>query len=209
MEKLPQIIHAFDKLMMLEKIEHVHLKALSPDDRTAFMDMLYTKLTRLGEIPRNALVEKTLAILDNDFIYQHNHAKIMDAVKAHLRADGTVPGNAYLAATCNLNRKTVREHMRNFKMSEVWEEKKEVLSILSQDVMGAMAKAALKGDVKAAKLFLENTKEPQTGKATINNQNNYVQINKTVINQQIIQQLKPEQLKQIEQIIAGNGSKPE
>ena len=70
-------------------------------------------------------------------------------------------------------------------------------------------KAALKGDLKASKLFLDATKEQKTSETKVNTQHNYVQINKTVINQQVIQQLKPEQLKLIEQIIAGNESKPE
>ena len=75
--------------------------------------------------------------------------------------------------------------------------------------MGTVMKAALKGDLKAAKLFFENSKPRKTKEKPANTQNNYVQLNKTVINQQVIQQLKPEQLQLIEQIIAGNQGKPE
>jgi hypothetical protein len=209
MEKLPQTVHVFDKLLSLEKIERHHLEALSPEEKTAFMEMVYTKLESLGEVPRNELIEKTIALLDNDFVWQHNHAKIMDVINGQLRVDGTVPGNAYLAAKCGLSRKTVREHLRNFSISETWDEEKQALHMLKHNVMGAMAKAAVKGNVKAAKLYLDNINETPSGETTINNQNNHIQINKTVINQQIIQQLKPEQLQQIEQIIAGNESKPQ
>jgi hypothetical protein len=47
------------------------------------------------------------------------------------------------------------------------------------------------------------TKQTGTPAATVINQNNYIQINNTIINQQLIEQLKPEQLKKIELIING------
>ena len=209
MEKLPKTVNEFDRLMALEKIEHRHLAALSADEQAAFMDKLYNKLAKLGERPRDKLVEKTLAILDKDFIWEHNHAKINTVIRMHVKAFGTVPNKAAIAAECGLSRKTVHEHLREIDGSEAWTDQKGAEKMLNQNIMGTVMKAALNGDLKAAKLYLETTKARKGGEATINNHNNYVQINKTVINQQVIQQLKPEQLKLIEQIITGNEDKNE
>ncbi len=76
--------------------------------------------------------------------------------------------------------------------------------MMAGQVLSQVLRAALSGDMSAAKLYLETSKTvneaPGTGKMTA--QQNYVQINNTVINQQIIQQLRPEQLERIEQFIA-------
>ena len=114
---------------------------------------------------------------------------------------GTVPTTSHLAVTCGLSRITVREHLKAFNDSEARSEQNMAVNIMRYDIMGTVIKAALKGDLKAAKLYLETTKAFKAGDTTVNTQNNYVQINKTVINQQVIQQLKPEQLYLIEQII--------
>lgn len=209
METLPQTINAFDKLLSQEKIEHRDLEALNADEKAAFMDMLYNRLAKLDGRPRDILVAKTLAILDKDFIWEHNHAKINMAIKLHVKEFGKVPNKAAIAAECGLSRKTVHEHLQDVDGNEAWADQKGAEKILNQNIMGTIIKAALRGDLKAAKLYLENTKAPKGGEATINNHNNYVQINKTVINQQVIQQLKPEQLKLIEQIITGNEDKKE
>ncbi len=213
MEKLPQTVHKFDTLLCLEKIEHKHLEALKPDEKAAFMDMLYSKLTKLAEYERDqeldALIGKTAALLDKEFIWEHNHTKIMKAMKAYTKANGTVPSKAYLATTCNLNRKTVHEHLKAFNGNEAWADQNDAINIMSQDIMGTVIKAALKGDLKAAKLYFDTTKAFKPNETRVSTQHNYVQINKTVINQQVIQQLKPEQLQLIEQIIAGNVNRPE
>ncbi len=207
MEKLPQTAHKFDMLLCLEKIEHCHLKALGPDDKTAFMDMLYNRLAKLAECERdeelNALVAKAAALLDNEFIWEHNHAKIMKAMRAYTRANGTVPTKAYLASTCGLNRKTIQEHLKAFNGNATGNDQNEAINIMSHDIMGTVIKAALNGDMKAAKLYFDTTKVFKPNEIKVSTQNNFVQINKTVINQQVIQQLKPEQLQLIEQIIAG------
>jgi hypothetical protein len=61
--------------------------------------------------------------------------------------------------------------------------------------------------VKAARLYFEmvgamNKQQPNT---VINEQNNYIQINNTILSQQNLKQLSKEQLNQIEHIISGIG----
>jgi hypothetical protein len=63
---------------------------------------------------------------------------------------------------------------------------------------------AVNGDVKAARLFLQATgylqatNNPSTG---IETQNNYIQINNTIINQSKLKELPLDKLTQIEEIL--------
>jgi hypothetical protein len=60
---------------------------------------------------------------------------------------------------------------------------------------------AIQGDIKAAKLFFNVVGNDVSPKQTIGTQNNYIQINGTILNQDIIKQLTPEKLTQIEEIV--------
>ena len=71
-------------------------------------------------------------------------------------------------------------------------------------ILANLFKYAVTGNVKAARLFYEVTGglDDSRGKGThIQNQNNYIQINGTVLSQETIKQLRPEQLNSIEAIL--------
>ena len=72
---------------------------------------------------------------------------------------------------------------------------------------------AINGDTKAAKLYFSvmgdlNNDHPLNN-TLIQNQNNYIQINGTVLSQEAIKQLNPEQLNTIESILKEALPKPE
>ncbi len=71
-------------------------------------------------------------------------------------------------------------------------------------VLASAFKFALEGDMKAARLYLDmvgNGETQMRNNTFIETQNNFIQINKTIISQDIIKRLNPEQLEQIENII--------
>lgn len=59
----------------------------------------------------------------------------------------------------------------------------------------------LVGDIKAARLYFEVLGNIGKSNLAINTQNNYIQINQTKLSQEIIKQLSPEQLDQIEAVL--------
>jgi len=76
-------------------------------------------------------------------------------------------------------------------------------------ILANVCKLACNGDVKAARLYFEtvgaiNKRRPNT---VINERNNYIQINKTILSQENLKQLSKEQLNQIERIVSGIGGK--
>jgi hypothetical protein len=203
MENLPANSDAFKQLMSLEKIEPHHLDHLDPETRAHFIEFLYEKLNTLKDEERDDFFEKSKALLDREMIWDYNHALITETIRNFVGKHGTLPNKARIAADCGLSRKTIRKHLQSFDMHTVYGDQKKVIDIMRQTILGSVMQAAVNGDMKAARLYLETVETTSVGKVVVNEQNNYVQINKTVINQQVIQQLSPQQLAQIEQIIAG------
>jgi hypothetical protein len=72
--------------------------------------------------------------------------------------------------------------------------------MMTEHVIAAILKNAMRGDPAAQKLYLQ-TIAKFNNQSSGKQQNNCLQINKTSINQQVIQQLKPEQITCLEQFI--------
>jgi hypothetical protein len=131
--------------------------------------------------------------------WEKNHAEISNTVIKHLNQYGTMPSKSLIASSTGLSRLTVHRHLQTFNEHNIYQNERESFGLMKHQVVSQILRAALRGDLKAAKLFLDAASQldaPDKGTT-----NNYIQINKTVINQQIIQQLKPQQLRQIEHII--------
>jgi hypothetical protein len=80
----------------------------------------------------------------------------------------------------------------------------DTLNVMTEHVVGLVLKNALRGNANAQRLYFEimwKFNALKNGKKA-NRQNNYVQINKTIINQQVIQQMDSEQIARIEQFLA-------
>jgi len=136
----------------------------------------------------------------NELIWEDNHQKLAAAIANYVAEYGSMPNKGYLAEATGLSRETVYKHIKAFAESPNDKSILAGINIMTEHVVASVLRAALQGDLHAAKLFLQNTKSLNTPKQM--QQNDFVQINKTIINQQVIQQLKPEQLERLEQLIA-------
>lgn len=139
---------------------------------------------------------------ENELKWEQNHAKISDAILIYFSKMGTIPPKSHIADVTGISRETVRKHMKSFSENSTYQAQLEGYSMMISHVIGKVFRASIGGDLQAAKLFLETIRPSVDKEKKASAQNNYLQINKTVINQQIIQQLKPEQLKRIELVIA-------
>jgi len=195
--------HEFDHLFALEKIERSDVQHFTAEQKSTFREILNNKLTTLTDAERDVFIEKVSPFLDSDKIWEINHARISDAVIDAVSKYGCMPGKSYLMKKTGLSKATVYKHMQSLKSSPLLNEQNELFALMSNQVLAKVLQTALHGDMGAAKLYLNTMTKQNTGTGNdivINNQNN-IQINRTVLNQQTIQQLKPEQLEQIEEII--------
>lgn len=144
----------------------------------------------------------------NEALWELNHAKITSAIANHIAEHGSMPANSLVAEATGLNRNTIAKHMSAYREGLLKKER-EGLGLMTNHILARVMKEAMQGDLTAAKLFLDRL-DPVEKKTPVKEpvQHNYVQINKTVINQQVIQQLTPDALMQIEQIIANNLNQP-
>jgi hypothetical protein len=201
MEILPQTQQKFDNLLQLNRIERQHLDILSETEKELFLQTLSSKIPTLSGTQLDHFIEQTKLILNHDEIWELNHLKISILVERYIIQNGCIPTIADIAHATKLTRKTVTKHLNLFLNSTIVKEQKQTMQVMLARVIGKVLQQALCGDIKAARLYYDmaSTQKPET---PATKQNNYIQINNTLINQQILQLLEPDQLTQIENIIS-------
>ena len=207
METTPAIPQKFDELMKLEKIERHHLDILTTAEKAEFLQFIHSKIPDFHGEELDRYIEQTSSLLDQNEIWEFNHRKIEVIIERHVKETGAMPSTVDIANATKLSRPTVRKHLAAINTSPHTIDQNNSIALMVPRVMGGVLRQALKGDLKASKIFLDAASKQTTTPATVINQNNYLQINNIIINQQLIEQLKPEQLKKIELIITGNDDK--
>ncbi len=203
METTPSIPQKFDDLLKLEKIERHHLDILDPTEKVEFLQLIHSKIPELHEEELDRYMEQTSALLDQNEVWEFNHRKIEVIIERYIKETGVIPTTATIAYHTKLSRPTVRKHLTAINNSPNQQDQTSSMAMMVPRVIGNVLKQALKGDLKASKIYLDAASKQTTAPATVVNQNNYLQINNIIINQQIIEKLNPEQLKKIELIITG------
>jgi len=194
----------FDNLLLLDKIEQQHIKALPPEKQVQFRKLLSDKLAALTGEERDAFLEKIAAIADPDNVWEYNHSRITQYITQHIRQFSAMPTKATIAEVTGLSRQTVHKHVQGLANQPSNTLQNELYGVMKHALLNKILLCAMEGDMSAAKLYLQTMKEENTRTTkdiTIHKQSNYLQINGTVLNQQTIQQLRPEQLQQIEKVI--------
>src|SRR6185312_768878 len=135
-------------------------------------------------------------------IWETNHAKILDFIKEALQwAGSTIPTITQISKGTGLSRKTIYSHFKDMSVNPAGQQRMEMIDALEGEIMVKICKSALRGDLQAAKFYLELKGRIQPKGFTINSQTNNVQINGLTINQQVLQSLDAGQLKTIEDIL--------
>ena len=142
---------------------------------------------------------------ERNITWETNHQKIISAISKSLRAYMVSPPTVTdISKMTGLSRKTVYMHLNEYSDNPVYAKRTEMFGAMKFDVMMRMCSAALAGDIKAARLYLELTgslkPENKINNNFISNSSN-IQVNGITLNQQVLQNLSPGQLKQIEEII--------
>ena len=182
-----------------------------------------------GAIPKDVLdgidhLEKTLERTEIDKFYetispllseearnsrwQNNHIKIKNAIHDLVYDFNRTPTVIEIARECKLSRQTVHKHLKEFSSNEMFGEDIKKYELLLPDLLGQLWKQGVNGwkpDTRALRLFWDILRFNQkTGKFTntvIGNQQNYLQINNTILDQRTIQNLPKDSLREIEKIV--------
>lgn len=215
LQKLTELEVKMNSLLSLEKITRADTDPLNGEERAELSRILTHQLSVLKGAEKEKLYNQVEEIMDpqtRNEIWEHNHINIMWAISSFIRENSRMPTKTEIAVKTGLSRQTVHKHLKEYKSSTYYAEFQEQFSIMRSRVMTTIFQYAVNGDMRAAKLYLESIGALNNASLTsstnnvnnntlIQNQNNYIQIGGTILNQEIIKQMSPEQLNTIEGIL--------
>jgi predicted transcriptional regulator len=196
-------------LLALEKITAKDIEGLNQVEREYLAETTTQTLAQLTGVERDNFLDKIDLIIPastKSEIWQCNHSLINRAVSNYMRKNGVMPAKSDIARETGLSRQTVAKHFAAYKRRPEFTSKMEQFKFMAPNVLANVFKHALNGDMRAARLYFEMVGAPykQQANTVINEQNNYIQINNTILSQENLKQLSAEQLNQIENIITNN-----
>jgi hypothetical protein len=131
-----------------------------------------------------------------------NHYMIEDAVTDIIRETRTIPAAMVIAQKTGLSRYTVSKHLKQLSEHSLSTELTQVQKMMAPKLLGVLFKMALGGDVKAAKIYLDNViQKPSSPGYVKNQQNNFININGVEITEEKLKALPEESRQQISEII--------
>jgi DNA-binding phage protein len=135
--------------------------------------------------------------------WEANHQKIMKAIYEVMQYIGAaMPSITDISKATGLTRKTIYDHISGHDAHPAFKKQSAVFKMMEFDILMRISNQARRGDIQAAKLYLELTGKIQPKQISNNGASNTnIQINGITLNQQVIQHLSEEQIKQIEEII--------
>ena len=138
--------------------------------------------------------------------WENNHSRIQAAIYNYVVNNNSIPTATNLADNTGLSRQTIHEHLKEGVANEFYQERLQAWQSLTDNIFKILYRQAINGSVQASKVLLDNIQR-STQPAPVNNirqQNNFIQINNTKIDEVTIEALPASARSAIEQIIKQN-----
>jgi len=216
LQKLTDSEAKINMVLELEQITHSDLESFTDIEKSNLSEVLTEKFNKLTGDERDEFSNKIEPIINNHFrnqLWEYNHGKITYAISTLMQEYGRMPNKAEIATKTELSRQTVHKHLEEYTNHPLYLGEIERFKFMTSKVLAKVFQFAVNGDMGAAKLYfnvmgcLNNGQ--QSNNTLIKNQNNYIQINGTVLSQETIKHLNPEQLNSIEVILKTALPQPE
>jgi predicted transcriptional regulator len=194
------------RLFSLNKITPKDIEGFNDLERDYLATTSTEMLQQLKGEERDSFINKIDLIVpaeNKNQIWEYNHHLINSAISKLMREHGVMPDKTDIAKATGLSRPTIGKHLKEYKTHPEYAAEMERFKFMASKVLANVYKLALNGDIKASKLYFEmvgavNKQQPG---AVVNEQNNYIQVNNTILSQENLRRLSAAQLKQIENII--------
>ncbi|MEC5173907.1 hypothetical protein [Chryseobacterium nepalense] len=215
LQKFTEIQNKISSVFALKKIMLKDLSAFTDEELKEFYNVLIEQLQTLKGDEKEVFCNKIQEILlprTKNELWEYNHNVIIQGISSFISEYGRMPSKTQLSHRTQLSRQTIYKHLKDYKNSAYYAELQQQFNIMQSQVMATVLRHAVNGDMRAAKLYLEsigalrNSAQSNSGNninnnTLIQNQNNYIEIGGTILNQQLIQNLNPEQINMIEGIL--------
>jgi len=200
-----------NKLLSLKKMSPQDIEDLDQAEREYLEETATLKLQQLTGAERDSFIEKIEAIVrvsTKNQLWEHNQMVISSAISKFISKHGYMPTKALIAQATGLSRQTVVKHVKEYTTHPEYLAAVQQFKLMAPNVLASVFKSAINGDTKAARLYFEMVGDinKQPG-MVVTEQNNYIQINNTILSQENLRALSAEQLNQIEHIITGGQGK--
>lgn len=207
LQKLTESEVKINNLLSLDTITVEDTKILTQEEKDLFYRILDERIKTLQGLELNLFCEKVVALFNQETknqLWENNHNSITACISNLMQEYGRMPSKSEIAAKTELSRQTVHKHLKEYSTHPQYLEQIEQFRFLTSKVLTKVFQYAVNGDIKAAKLYLEimgGNLGHGVNNTLIKTQNNYIQINGTILSQEEIKKLNPEQLNSIEQIL--------
>jgi predicted transcriptional regulator len=182
-------------------------KALTKEEKQILGKILTDQLNELKGAERDKFLIKIDDMLPTETrneLWENNHYSITVAISKLIEDYGKMPTKNHIARETGLSRQTIHKHLNAFQEHPLYAEQIKQFKFMADRVLAKVIKLAVQGEgnIKAARLYFEIIGGLNNQSNTsIKTQNNFIQINGTVLSQETIKQLNPEQLNTIENIL--------
>ncbi|CAA7195876.1 hypothetical protein CHRY9293_02033 [Chryseobacterium potabilaquae] len=192
-----------DRLLKQDKIGNNDLNKLTSKQLILFNDFFAKNYNEAKDEAKDQLLNKVIDSLPEkkrNQIWEVNHCNIMNAIMDYVETCGAMPTKSRIAEYTGLSRPTIDKHLKEFQNNPLFKGIDEQFKFMIPKVMGEVLRQSIKGDIRAARLFLEYAGGTK-GQSRIKNQNNFIQINGIELTEEKISKLRPEQLQTIEAVL--------
>lgn len=203
-------------VLNLEEITLKDLATLNEIERNRLMGLINEKFSKAKGTEKDNLIKQLDQIMNSTMknqLWEYNQNQITWAISTFIQENGRIPTTTEIATKTELSRQTVHKHLKEYSSHPLYLEQIEQFKFLTSKVLARVFTFAVNGDIGAAKLYLNVMGCLNNGQSSnntlIQNQNNYIQINGTVLSQETIKNLSPEQLSNIETILKAASTKVE
>jgi DNA-binding phage protein len=207
LQKFTETEVKINNLLSLKQITENELEPLSEAEKDLLMVKINERYNELKGTERDNFLRKIEPItneITKNQLWENNHVEITCAISNLMQECGRMPTVTQIANKTDLSRQTIHKHLKEYTNHPQFIEQMEQFKFMNSKVLAKVFKFAVNGDMRAAKLYLSAMgmyNEPAPKNTLIQNQNNYIQINGTVLSQDNLKQLNPEQLNTIEAIL--------
>jgi len=205
-----------NKVLSLEQITPKDLEPLNEAESNRLMEILTERFNKLKGTERDKFCKKVEPITSESTknqLWESNHIQITWAISTLMQEYGRMPTKTEIATKTELSRQTIHKHLKEYTNHPQYLAQIEQFRFMTSKVLAKVFQFAVNGDTGAAKLYFNVMGFLNNGRTAnntlIQNQNNYIQINGTVLSQETIKHLNPEQLNTIETILKAASPQPE
>ncbi|GAA4327971.1 hypothetical protein [Flaviaesturariibacter amylovorans] len=180
--------------------------ALSAEEKRALITVVVEGINNLGDRDLDRFNEQVKELLPEETrnaTWERNYVIISNAIHALTIEYNRFPILEEIARETSLSRTTVQKHMKEYIGSLLHLQRTDNLIAMRETVLQRVYREATKGNVRAAKVFLEATAPIASTPQNIRNQqNNFIQVNGLTITREQVLALPEGTRAQLETILS-------